>query len=124
MEAVADRAVAAEPEQIHRDGTQQGKHDCADAVDVTVSVLAELGTAGPMPLIFNAPSLPDQAQQGLRAMQIQLRNRCLTELVLLRVAVVVTTCTIQALPGQLALICSGASLVLVYQVVWRQCRFS
>jgi hypothetical protein len=42
----------------------------------------------------------------------------------LRVVVVVTTSTIQALPGQLALMCSGASLALSSQVVWRPCRFS
>jgi hypothetical protein len=29
-----------------------------------VSVLTELGIAGPVPLVFNAPALPDQAQQG------------------------------------------------------------
>lgn len=63
-QAVADRAVAAEPEQIHCDGAQQGEHRCAGAVGVAVSVLAELGIAGPMPLVFNAPALPDQSQQG------------------------------------------------------------
>jgi len=33
-------------------------------VRVAVGVLTELGVAGPVPLIFNAPALPDQAQQG------------------------------------------------------------
>ena len=30
-----------------------------------MSVLTQLGVAGPVPLVLNAPSLPDQAQQGL-----------------------------------------------------------
>ena len=30
-----------------------------------MSVLAQLGVAGPMPNDLNAPALPDQAQQGL-----------------------------------------------------------
>jgi len=30
-----------------------------------VGVLTKLGVTGPVPLFFNAPPLPDQAQQGL-----------------------------------------------------------
>ena len=40
------------------------------------------------------------------------------------VLVVVISSTIQALPGQLALMCSGASLALSSQRVCRPCRFS
>jgi hypothetical protein len=42
----------------------------------------------------------------------------------LRVVVVVSTSTIQALPGQFSLMCSGASLALNSQSVSRPCRFS
>jgi hypothetical protein len=93
-------------------------------VRVAVGVLTELGVAGPVPLVFNAPALADQAQQGVWVVRMLVMNRCLTELVPLRVVVVVTTCTIQALPGQFSLMCSGASLADSSQSVSRPWRFS
>jgi hypothetical protein len=35
------------------------------AVGLAVGVLTELGVSGPVPLVFNAPALADQAQQDL-----------------------------------------------------------
>jgi hypothetical protein len=47
-----------------------------------------------------------------------VRNRCFLLVCFpLRVVVVMTISTIQALPGQLTLMCSGASLALSSQVV-------
>jgi hypothetical protein len=36
----------------------------ADAVDVAMSVLTQLGVASSVPFVLNAPTLPDKAQQG------------------------------------------------------------
>jgi hypothetical protein len=59
-----DRAVAAAPQQVHYDGAQEGEHRGTDAVGLSIGVLTQLDVAGPVPLVLNAPALPDQAQQG------------------------------------------------------------
>jgi hypothetical protein len=64
-ETLADGAVATAPEQVHHDGVQEGEHWGPDPVGVAMSVLTQLGVAGPVPLVLNAPSLPDQAQQDV-----------------------------------------------------------
>ena len=51
--------------RLHHDGAQEGEHRGSDPVGIAMSVLTQLGVAGPVPLVLHAPSLPDQAQQGL-----------------------------------------------------------
>lgn len=53
-----------------------------------------------------------------------VRNKWRVVRVPLRVVVVVSTSTIQALPGQLASMGSGASMADRSQDVWCPCRFS
>ena len=60
-QASSNRAVARTPEQVHHDGSQERKHRGTDAMGVAMGVLTELGIAGPVPLVLNAPALPDQA---------------------------------------------------------------
>jgi hypothetical protein len=66
LEPLPDRSVAAALQQVHHDGPQEGENRGPDPVGVAMSVLTQLGIGGPVPLVLNAPSLPDQAQQGLR----------------------------------------------------------
>ena len=89
-----------------------------------MGVLTLLGVAGPVPLVLNAPALTDPAQQGCGVVRMLVRNRCIRTLRCpLRVSVSVVTSTIQALPGQLALIGSGASRARRSQTVSRPWRF-
>jgi len=73
---------------------------------VALGVLTELGVKGPVPLVLTAPALPDQSRQciwaGAQAGDEPLQT---TPRVPLLVLVVVMSSTIQAVPGQLALIC-------------------
>jgi hypothetical protein len=66
-EALPDRAVAATTQKVHHDGAQEREHRSASAVGVAMGVLTELGIAGPVPFVLNAPALPDQSQQGVWA---------------------------------------------------------
>ena len=90
-----------------------------------MGVLTELGVAGPVPLVFDAPALADQTQQGVwrgadaGEEQVRLTVRCPPAF-----TVSVITSTIQAQPGQFALMCSGASLADSSQSVSRPWRFS
>jgi hypothetical protein len=63
-EALTDGAVTAAAQQVHRDAAQEGEHWSTRAVGVAMGVLTELGVTGPVPLVFNAPVLLDQSQQG------------------------------------------------------------
>ena len=51
--------------RLHHHCAQEGEHRRPDPVGVAMSVLTQLGIAGPVPLVLNAPALPDQAQKGL-----------------------------------------------------------
>ena len=93
---------------------------------VAVGVLTELCVAGPVPFILNAPALPDQSQQrvwaGPQAGDVDEVGRRpylwqATPRGPFLVLVLVMSSTIQALPGQFALMCSGASLALSSQRV-------
>ncbi len=90
-----------------------------------MGVLTELRIAHPVPLVLNALSLTDQSQQvfwgGAQASDETMTGDVTLAL---RVLVLAITSTIQALPGQLVLMCSGASLTLSCQRVWRPWRFS
>jgi hypothetical protein len=114
------------------------------SVGVAMGVFTELGVAGPVPFVLHAPALSDQSQQGIWAgpqagvaprgalvqphRGVRLFNpprwRLMLRLPLLRVTVSLITSTIQALPGQFALMCSAASLACSSQTVSRPCFFS
>ena len=66
-QARADRANAVAAQQVQSQGAQQAQHLDAIALAVEVGVLAELGVAGPMPLVFDRPALPHKPQQRFRA---------------------------------------------------------
>jgi hypothetical protein len=84
---------------------------------LAVAALTELSVSGPMPLVFYVPAFPDQAQQASGVVRILVRNRWrLVVVPPLRLVLVTTT---QALPGQLALMCSGASWARSSQTVPR-----
>jgi hypothetical protein len=63
-QSLADRAVARAPQQVHDDRSQEGEHRGTDSVGIAMRVLTELGIAGPVPFVLNAPALPHQSQQG------------------------------------------------------------
>ena len=50
--------------RLHHDGAQKGENRYTGAVGVAMSILTKLGITGPVPLVFNAPALSNQAQQG------------------------------------------------------------
>ena len=77
-----------------------------------MGVLTELDITGPMPLVLNAPALANQSQQGFWSGAHTGHEPMIDTLRLPLRVVVVISCTIQALPGQLAMMCSGASLAL------------
>ena len=60
-QASADRSETVAAQQVEGQCPQQGQHLHAIALDVVVSVLAELRIAGPVPLVFDCPSLPNQS---------------------------------------------------------------
>ena len=45
--ALADRSVAATPQQVHHDGSQEGEHRRSGPVGVAMGVLTQLGVAAP-----------------------------------------------------------------------------
>jgi hypothetical protein len=64
-----------------------------------VSIFAQLGISGPVPLILNAPALPDLAQQRFWSVRKLVRIRWgVTPSFPFRVVVVVIISTIQELP--------------------------
>jgi hypothetical protein len=62
-QTLADQEVAAVPQQIHHNRPQECEHWGADLVGVAMGVLTQLGVAGLVYIVFNAPKLPDPAQQ-------------------------------------------------------------
>jgi len=90
-------AIVAAAQQVHHQGPQGRDHADTAPIGVAVGVITELRIAHPVPLILNAPSLTDQSQQGFWAgAQAGYEE--------------MPGATIQALPGQTALMYSGASL--------------
>ena len=60
------RANGAKPiaaQQVQSQGAQQGKDLNAVALALVVSVLTELGVAGPVPLVFHGPALAHEPEQ-------------------------------------------------------------
>ena len=51
-------------QQVHHHRSQEGEHGGTGAMGVAMGILTELHIAHPVPLVFNAPALPDQSQQG------------------------------------------------------------
>ena len=70
-----------------------------------MGILAELDIAGPVPLVFNAPALPDQPQPCFWRCSQAGDEQVLPERSSLPLRVVVSafTATIKALPGQFSL---------------------
>lgn len=60
-EALADRAVASSPQQVHGHRAQEGEHRHPVTIGVAMGILTELDVAGPVPLVLNAPALADQS---------------------------------------------------------------
>jgi len=61
-QASADRSETVAAQQVESQGPQQSQHLNTVALGVAVSVLTELGVAGPVPLVFDCPALPHQSQ--------------------------------------------------------------
>ena len=49
--------------RLHHHRPPERKYRGAIAIGVAVGILAKLDIAGPVPLVFNAPALPNQKQQ-------------------------------------------------------------
>jgi hypothetical protein len=95
-----------------------GSHRGTGAIGVAVGVLTELRIPCPVPLVLNAPALPDQSQQCVWVVRRLVMNRWqATARCPFLVLVAVVSSAIQALPGQFVLMCSGASYALSSQRV-------
>ena len=107
--------------------SQEGKHGGTSAVGVAVGVLTKLDITAPMPLVLNAPTLANQSQQGFwggaQGCDESVAGHATNPLPGSGGGGGDQT-TIQAQPGQLALMCSGVSLALRFQRVSRPCHFS
>jgi hypothetical protein len=61
-QASADRLEPVADQQVESQGPQQSQHLNTVALGLAVSVLTELGVAGPLLLVFDCPALPHQPQ--------------------------------------------------------------
>ena len=64
---LGDGPEPVQPERVHRQASERGQDLNAVGFAVAVGILTELGVAGPVPGIFNAPSVTYVLQQGLGA---------------------------------------------------------
>ena len=66
-QASADRSETVAAQQVESQCPQQSQHLNTVALGVAVSVLTQLGVAGPVPLVFDCPALAHKSQQRFRA---------------------------------------------------------
>ena len=107
MQAIAYGVESSQAQQIQCRGAQHGQHTSAIAA-VAVLVLVELRVADPVPA-FNAPAPRISRSRASGVVRRLVRNKCLALNGLPSRLPLATSSTIQAVPGQSTLMCSGAS---------------
>ena len=108
--SLSDRAAATAPQQVHHDRSQEGEHRRSDPVGVAMGDLTQLDRATRVQChSFSATTLRIRHSSASGAVRMLVSNLCCNIVRFpFRIDVVVITYMIQALPGQLALMCSGA----------------
>ncbi len=125
VQALADGVESSQAQQIQGCGPHRGQH-ASPVAAVAVFVLVELGVADPVPA-FQLSMLQRSRISRSRASGVVRRlvmNRCRALKGLLPRLPLASSSTIQALPGQSALMCSGASLACIAQLISRPCPTS
>lgn len=67
--------MAAWVQQVHHHGAQEGEELHACALGVAISILTQLGVAGPVPLVVDAPAVRDQEQQGSGVVRMLVKSK-------------------------------------------------